>query len=157
MQRVFLCCLVCVIGTLMFVIVSDLTFKDDSLPDTIRVSLVYQGETEIYELEPYSTVNDLLNMTHKSFIYDEGKVNLNMILSNRDVINLPEKTVTQCISINTASQSELVSLKGVGESVAVKIIDFRNEFGAFQNLEDLMLVSGIGPAKFEGIKDSICL
>ena len=61
------------------------------------------------------------------------------------------------ININTASESELMELDGVGEATAAKIIDHRNSEGRFKTIEDLMEVSGIGEKKFEALKDSICV
>ncbi|OQY29195.1 MAG: hypothetical protein B6243_11410 [Anaerolineaceae bacterium 4572_5.2] len=54
------------------------------------------------------------------------------------------------ININTASQSELESLPGVGPVTAQKIIDYREE-NPFMVIEDIQKVSGIGPATFEKI------
>jgi len=59
------------------------------------------------------------------------------------------------ININTASQEELVSLPGIGPSLAEKIITYRRENSAFLLPEDITKVPGIGKAKFEIIKDSI--
>lgn len=59
------------------------------------------------------------------------------------------------ISINTASSEELQTLSGIGESKALSIIKYREEFGLFNTIEDIMNVSGIGDALFEKIKDNI--
>lgn len=61
------------------------------------------------------------------------------------------------ININTATQSELESLSGIGSSTAAKIIDYRNKNGKFKNIQDIMNVSGIGEAKFNSIKDYISI
>ena len=61
------------------------------------------------------------------------------------------------VSINSASESELEQLPGIGPATASKIVASRQQEGPFENLEDLMRVSGIGEKKFEAIKDSICL
>ncbi len=60
---------------------------------------------------------------------------------------------SECISINTATQQELETLSGVGPSTALKIVEGR----PYTVLEDLLNVSGIGEATFNGFKDSICL
>ena len=57
------------------------------------------------------------------------------------------------ININTADQSELDQLPGIGPAMAQAIIDYRNNEGSFQSLEDLMKVRGIGEAKFNKLKD----
>jgi competence protein ComEA len=59
------------------------------------------------------------------------------------------------ININTASLAELDSLPGIGPALAQRIIDYREENGAFTTIEDIMDVSGIGPATFDRIKDLI--
>jgi len=60
---------------------------------------------------------------------------------------------TGCVSINGGSKEELMTLSGVGESTAQKIIDGR----PFETIEDILNVKGIGEASFEKIKDDICL
>ncbi|MBI2333749.1 MAG: ComEA family DNA-binding protein [Chloroflexi bacterium] len=61
----------------------------------------------------------------------------------------------ELININTASLEELDSLPGIGPTIAQRIIDYRDENGPFQTIEDLMNVSGIGPSTFDQIKDLI--
>ena len=59
------------------------------------------------------------------------------------------------ININTADSSLLQTINGVGESLAGKIIDYREKNGKFKNIEDLKNVSGVGDKKFEDLKDKI--
>ncbi|HHV74031.1 MAG TPA: ComEA family DNA-binding protein [Thermoanaerobacterium sp.] len=59
------------------------------------------------------------------------------------------------ININTATKEELDTLPGIGEVTAQRIIDFREQHGNFQRIEDIMNVSRIGPKLFEQIKDKI--
>lgn len=59
------------------------------------------------------------------------------------------------ININTANESELSSLPGIGEATALKIINYRNENGKYNSIDDLKNVKGIGENKFENIKDFI--
>lgn len=59
------------------------------------------------------------------------------------------------ININNATVDQLEQLDGVGEKTAEKIIAYREEHGGFASTEEIMEVPGIGPAKFEGIKDDI--
>lgn len=61
------------------------------------------------------------------------------------------------VNINTASQTELETLSGVGPSTALKIINYREENGDFEKIEDIKNVPGIGDAKFESLKESICV
>ena len=63
-----------------------------------------------------------------------------------------ENLATLKININTATINELIKLPGIGNSIAMKIIEYRNEIGKFKSIEDLKNVSGIGDAKFKSIK-----
>jgi competence protein ComEA len=65
------------------------------------------------------------------------------------------KEVSGKININTASLSELISLPGIGEKRAQKIIDYREKISSFENPEDIMKVKGIGEGIYTKIKDSI--
>jgi len=67
----------------------------------------------------------------------------------------PPASSSELIDINIASQSELETLPGIGPTTAQKIIDYRDENGPFVSIEDIVNVSGIGPATFERIKDLI--
>lgn len=61
----------------------------------------------------------------------------------------------ELININTATQTELELLPGIGPSTATKIIDYREENGEFETIDDIKNVPGIGEAKYETIKNSI--
>jgi competence protein ComEA len=59
------------------------------------------------------------------------------------------------VNINTADLATLESLPGIGPSLAQRIIDYRELHGSFERIEDIMEVSGIGEATFEGMQDLI--
>ena len=61
------------------------------------------------------------------------------------------------VNINTASLEELMTISGIGESIARNIIEYREENGDFLYLEQLKLVTGIGNSNFEKIKDYVTL
>ena len=50
-----------------------------------------------------------------------------------------------------------MQLPGIGETKAKAIIDYRNEVGSFQNIEQLKEVNGIGEATFDNIKENITI
>ena len=66
-----------------------------------------------------------------------------------------EEQPPQKININRAEPWLLEALPGIGEVLAQRIVDYRSENGPFRTIEDLLKVSGIGPATFEQIKDYI--
>jgi competence protein ComEA len=59
------------------------------------------------------------------------------------------------VDLNTATVTELDALPGIGPSTAQKIVDDREANGPFASPEDLMRVPGIGPAKYESLKDLV--
>jgi len=59
------------------------------------------------------------------------------------------------VNLNTATQSELQTLNGVGEATASAIILYREENGMFKSVEDLVNVKGIGSKKIETLADSV--
>lgn len=61
------------------------------------------------------------------------------------------------ININTATVQHLQLLPGIGESLAQRIVTYRETNGNFTTVEELMNVSGIGEKKFADIKDFICV
>lgn len=61
------------------------------------------------------------------------------------------------VNINTASVEQLMTLEGIGESYAKRIIEFREKNGPFQTPEDLLKIKGIGEKTLEINKDRIIL
>ena len=61
------------------------------------------------------------------------------------------------INLNTASEKELQELPGIGPAMSARIIEYRETNGAFQNIEDIKKVRGIGNAKFEKLKDKVTI
>jgi len=59
------------------------------------------------------------------------------------------------ININSASIEILKQLPGIGEKTAERIVDFRAKNGPFKTVRELLLVKGIGQAKFDRIKEYI--
>lgn len=64
-------------------------------------------------------------------------------------------TKTTRVRINTASEKQLQQLTGIGPAKARSIVRYRDEHGAFQQVEDVMKVSGIGEKTLAKFKDRI--
>lgn len=61
------------------------------------------------------------------------------------------------ININTSSIQELDALPGVGEATANKIVNYREEKGKFNSIEEIKNVNGIGDKKYEELKTLISI
>ncbi len=59
------------------------------------------------------------------------------------------------ISLNHASATDLEALPGVGPVLAERIVAYRESKGPFQEVEDLLQVSGIGEAKLASLRDLV--
>jgi len=59
------------------------------------------------------------------------------------------------ININTATAAELQAISGIGAGIADRIVKYREQNGPFKAAEDIAQVNGIGPKKYETIKDQI--
>ena len=66
-----------------------------------------------------------------------------------------EKALEMVVNINLASAMELEVLPAIGPVTAQKIIDYRNQRGAFKKTEEIMNVSGIGIKTYEKIREKI--
>jgi competence protein ComEA len=126
----------------------------------------------VYSLPHGSRVNDAILLAVPLDEADLDALNLAALISDGQKIAVPKigevlsdisLQTTEGVSVtgrgkvnlNTASSAELETLPGIGPATAQKIIDYRTQHGAFNSVEDLNNVSGIGPKKFEDIKDLV--
>lgn len=58
-------------------------------------------------------------------------------------------------NINLMTEEEFSQLPGIGPTISKRIVEYRNENGNFEKIEDIMKVEGIGEGKFNKIKDYI--
>ncbi len=104
-----------------------------------------------------STIEDILNLAKPTEEANLDVLSYQSVLYNKQIIVIEEKSEKKLVSINSASLEELSTLPGIGPSTAAKIIEYRENIGSFQTLEDLMKVKGIGNGKFNKLKEYICL
>lgn len=116
--------------------------------DLSKVNLAYVVEdgTQIYIPRINENLNQIELMTQ-----DAGP----SIVINGFETNNEEEIQNAKVNINTANKEKLETLPGIGETTAQKIIDYREQNGRFNSIEDLKNVSGIGDAKFNSLKDKI--
>ena len=108
-------------------------------------------------------------------IADSEKINLAQNLKDGQQLKVPEKERSnsnvdkskadmsknggsgELVNINTADEKALNTLPGIGPAMAKRIIEYRETEGLFQSIEDIKKIRGIGDAKFEKLKDKICI
>ena len=61
----------------------------------------------------------------------------------------------EMVNLNSATVEELMTLPGVGEVLAGRIVGYREEHGAYASVEELRNVPGIGEAKLEAIRERV--
>jgi competence protein ComEA len=125
----------------------------------------------VYELPPNSLAQDaVIAAGGQTAEADLSRVNLAQTLHEGDQVHVPvfgevsvvgsdgsvaTPTPSGPINLNTATLEELEWLPGIGPSLAQRIVDYRDSHGTFTSIEQVMNVSGIGPGKFDGIRDLI--
>lgn len=76
-----------------------------------------------------------------------------------DMVPVPAETAGNTeigvVDINTAGVEQLTKLPGIGEVLAGRIIAYRETYGAFTHISDLLDVTGIGIKIYDNIKDHI--
>lgn len=118
-----------------------------SLADLNKINLAYvlEDAQKIY----IPSVDD---KEEREYILN-GSGDTEIVTSSGSVQNKKEEKLM--VNINTANAIELSELPGIGNSTALKIINYRNENGKFNTIDDIKNVSGIGENKFNKIKDNV--
>ncbi len=130
--------------------------KDSRLADVIEEAGGATNEADLSKINLAYTVKD----GQKIYIPNvEEDLKEEYITDEAGEGVLPEEgnIKQEKVNINTAKQTELETLSGIGPSTALKIINYRNENGEFKQIEDIKNVPGIGESKFENIKEDICV
>ena len=151
---------------------TELTLKDSKIVVEIKGEV---NNPNVYYLDEESIIQDLIDMA--GGITDRGdlkNINRAQQLTDHECIIIPsyeetniditsgETTISTVsnsdkVNINTADSTELQTLTGIGESRAQAIIDYREEHGRFNSIEDIKNISGIGDKMFEKIKEHITI
>lgn len=111
-----------------------------------------QGE---FRFEGEMTVKQLVDKVGVDKNANMKCLNMNAKVKDESSLYLPLKNKSS-VSINKATQEELMTLKGVGEKTSLKIIEYRKKH-PFTCLEDIMNVSGIGEKTYIKLRDHLCL
>ena len=134
--------------------------------DNNKIYVHVKGEVKnpgIYEFEYGNRVNDaIMKAGGKTDNADIESINLAKYLIDGTEVVVPDITSGDYddggkININTASKNRLQDINGVGEATAEKIINYREENGGFNSIEEIMNIEGIGLKTFNSMKDDICV
>lgn len=100
-------------------------------------------------------------LNQAAILSDGERIYIYSIEETATASDYPDKNVSQdeekLVNINTASKEKLMTLPGIGESRAESIIEYREEYGCFSAIEDIMKVSGIKDAAYSKLKKYICV
>src|SRR5512144_3321465 len=64
-------------------------------------------------------------------------------------------TAAAVVNVNTATKEELTTIKGIGDTRAQDIIDYRKKNGDFKSVDELEKVKGIGPGTMKQIRANV--
>ncbi|MEB7461332.1 helix-hairpin-helix domain-containing protein [Staphylococcus succinus] len=128
----------------------------------------------VYEMKSTDRVKQLLDKAVVTKNADLNKVNLAEKLSDQKLIYIPEKgesekgifnnhnnldnsknntsrsmTANDTLNLNQVTETELLSIPGIGPMKAKSIIEYREEHGSFDSVEQLKEIKGIGDKTFE--------
>ena len=137
---------------LLVVLIVLLIFGVNILFSSTDKTINVKVDDKNYEVPLGSSYKDL-----KEEVDDEISNQINDEAILRDNQEIISSTDSDKISINKASIEELITLPGIGEKTAQKIIEYRETYGSFWTIEDLKNVKGIGDKKFEKLKDYISI
>ena len=109
------------------------------------------------EVVNFTATKEKEEIEQEACLSQNGIQNDACIKDSTDDTSSSSVVISGKVSLNTATLDELMTLPGIGESKAQAIIEYREEVGAFQNIEELKEVSGIGDAIFDQIKENITI
>lgn len=165
-------------------VIDEVITEDIKDGEVSKIKVYITGEINnpgVKELEEGSRIEDIINASggltvnadisgvNLAYCLEDGQKvyipNINDEIKNeivseenndRIIENMNEK-ISEKVNLNQASIEELCELPGVGESLAQRIINYREENGKFKKIEDLKNVSGFGDKKYESLKEYIII
>lgn len=146
----------------------------ESTNSTKKMYIDIKGEVNnpgVYKMKSGSRVTDLIKDAGGfKKDADQSAVNLAKQLIDQDMIivykvgqapknNLMDSSPKdeEKVNINKADSEELQKLDRVGEKMAQKIIDYRNQHNGFHSIDEIKQISGFGEKTFERLKDSLTI
>lgn len=107
-------------------------------------------------IKVYKTYVILPNVRRFDYAVSDSLFNERSRTLNDDTLSSASKKArAHKVNLNTATKTELMTLPGIGEATAERIILFREEHRSFKTINDVRKVKGIGEKKFEKLKPYI--
>ena len=136
-------------------------FTEEAGTDYLNLAAVLSDGQKIYvptlqEVESAienGTVNAVVNITSNS----PTDISTDSIVDQSNEPSFSADNSDGKVDINSADMTELMTLPGIGQQKAEKIIAYREANGGFSRIEDIMLVGGIKEGLFNRVKDRICV
>ena len=129
--------------------------------ETIELEVSFEGEVKSkktikvsYGTYLYQAIEEIGGLSKDA---DMRCINEYYVILTNQIFYIPGGKDLDKVSINNASEDELMTLPSVGGITASRIIEYRENNGEFETLEAIMNVNGIGSKTFNSIKDSIML
>jgi competence protein ComEA len=123
----------------------------------------------VYKIGEGSRVIEAVNLAG-GFAKEADKDSLNLaakvVDSQKITVALKSKAVSgqkatssseDLVNLNTADAEQLDELPGIGETMAKRILEYRQEKGSFSSIDELKEIEGIGDKKFEKLKEKVIL
>lgn len=127
----------------------------------VEIEVEISGEVHtpgMYTMPKESNIQELLVLAGGAREdADLSGLNLHQRLHHHDVLVIEAKKELVKISINTANQSQLETLPGIGPKSAQAILQYRETKGLFQSIEGLLEIKGIGSKKLAKLREFVKL
>ncbi len=125
--------------------------KDETIP--YQVLDYTEEDTKFYG----SAFDSVSNISEKSDVIEVDYKQEVLDFNTRSFDNIQKKILPaeKSINLNSAKLEELITLPGIGQKTAQKIIDYRSTHKRFRNINELLEVKGIGESKLSKLKKYI--
>lgn len=142
-------------------------------PPVKKISVYLSGQVKniaVVELEDNGNLR-LVDAVNKAGgltdLADTAAINMAEPITDGQHVHIPTKEIifqaqnvsaqssSDLVNINTADAERLATLKGIGPALAQRIIEYREQNGAFKSIDEIKNVRGIAQKKFDAFKDKI--
>ncbi len=131
--------------------------KINKIDNDTNLYVIVQGAIEKEKKISFTlneTIRDLVSkISLSNDVYLEC-INLDVKLYHEQVVYFP--IFSSKVNLNTAGFDELKLIKGVGNTIAERIITYRT-YSPFMTIEDIMKVAGIGEKTYLKLRDQVCI